>query len=112
MRIEEYFLYYQLFDDEFCPGAGIEEVERKVLEEMGELRSCLQWPEKSTHDETLGELLDVLNVTLKLLKRYGIHDPLHFGYQKLQLTAEKYRAAKQQAAIDQAHQLQEQSCTN
>ena len=99
MDMETFMMHYDAFDREFCPTATVEDVEKKLLEEMGELRSCLQWPEKSTHEETLGELLDVLNVSLKLLKRYGIHDPLWFGYRKLELTAEKYRAKEAESVV-------------
>ena len=92
MDLDNYFQHYADFDKRWCPSATIDEVEKKLLEEMEELRSCIQWPEKTTHEETLGELMDVLNVTLKLLKRYGINDPLYFGAEKLRSTSEKYKA--------------------
>ena len=92
MEMDNYLQHYEDFDKEFCPQATVADVECKMLEEMGELQSCLQWPEKSTPEETVGELLDVMNVSIKLLKRYGIHDPLFFGVQKLEATALKYRA--------------------
>ena len=98
MDIETFMMHYEAFDKEFCRGATTLDVEFKMIEEMKELGMCLMFPFGSSHDEIISELLDVMNVSLKLLKRYGIHDPLHFGYLKLTQTAEKYRA-KEAASV-------------
>lgn len=92
MQITEYYLHYDLFDKEFHSQAKVEEVERKLLEEMKEAAEEIE--NKKPSPNRVAEVIDVMNVSLKLLRMYGILDPLHFGVIKLEQTAEKYRRAK------------------
>jgi hypothetical protein len=92
MDIPEFLLHYERFDNKFCPQATVQDVERKLLEEMGELKTCLVSFPGQPNEETIGELLDVMNVSIKLLHRYGVRDPLWAGVMKLEKTAAKYRS--------------------
>jgi hypothetical protein len=88
MDMHEYLLHYSHFDKQFCPTATVEEVEDKLMEEMQEL----QWAilQESDTADRIGECIDVMNVSIKLLKRYGVVDVLDAGYMKLELTRRKY----------------------
>lgn len=90
MELELYLQHYKAFDDEFFPNETLEEIEDKCLEEMDELNEALTY--KSPLADRISEALDQMNMTLKLLKAYGVHDPLYSGARKLQANAALYRS--------------------
>jgi hypothetical protein len=96
MQIDEYLLHYKKFDDEFFPDATIEDIETQTLYEIDELSSEIIWDGNIKHK--ISECLDVMNMSIKLLTAYGIKDPLHDGFIKLQETARKYRYMKKQSS--------------
>jgi uncharacterized protein YutE (UPF0331/DUF86 family) len=89
MEFAEFLLHYEQFDREFCPNADLDDVECKCLEEMEELAEVIAY--EKPLEMRIEECLDVMNMTIKLLTRYGVKDPLGAGVLKLELTAEKYR---------------------
>lgn len=92
MDIETYLAHYRKFDAEFFPNAVVEEIEDKTLSEIRELHDEITM--EHPVEKRITEALDVMNMSIKLLTAYGVKDVLHAGFQKLQLTAEKYRSAQ------------------
>ena len=88
MDLDLYMLHYGLFNDEFFPQATVEDIEDKFFEEVCEFQSEYY---ASNKPEMIAELIDVMNMSIKLLTAYGVKNVLHAGYLKLQTTAKKYR---------------------
>ena len=88
MEIDLYLHHYKEFHAEFCPGAGSTEKHGKLVEEVFEF---IEASMSGSHADRISETLDVMNTAIAYLVSEGVCDPLHAGYQKLQVTAEKYR---------------------
>ena len=71
-------------------------VQVDLIDEMFEL---IEASMTGTHADKISEGLDVFNTVIAWLASEGVCDPLHAGWQKLQVTAAKYRAER--AANDQ-----------
>ena len=93
MQLAEYYIHYRDFNLEFFPDETLPDIEQKLLEEFYEFIDALKFGDVY-EGHSVDEGLDLLNVLLKWLKVKGIKDPLHAGYEKLQRTAEKYRAER------------------
>ena len=89
MQLETYLANYEIFNKEFFPDATVEEIENKMTEECVEF--VYEIARNGTRENRIAEATDVLNMAIKLLRAYGVLDPLHAGYAKLQQTADKYR---------------------
>lgn len=88
MQIDHYLVEYQKFYDEFFPTVTIEEKEEKCRAEMLELLLAMC---QNSDAEKIDEALDVMNTVIAYLVAKGVHNPLYFGYLKLEKTAIKYR---------------------
>ena len=91
MEIEAYLKAYQKFCDEFKIPTSPEARAAKLLIEVDEYSQSLV---SGTHEEQVSEALDVMNCAIANVVALGMAQPLFFGWQKLEATAEKYRMAK------------------
>jgi phosphoribosyl-ATP pyrophosphohydrolase len=91
MQINEYLLHYKAFHDEFTPNAGPKQKLHKLCEEVEEHVNAVN---EGIDDLIIDETIDVMNTSIAYLHSVGVVNPLFAGYQKLQITAKKYREKK------------------
>ena len=93
MNTYDYLLQYELFNLEFFQMATDNDVLAKFGDEMHEAQIELDAMGAGFGDKEalIGETIDVMNMAIKTLRRYGVKDPLQAGADKLALTAQKYR---------------------
>ena len=90
MQFDHYQTLYAAFNQDHFPNATLEEIEDKMLEEVGEL--CEEIMNFGCIEDRIAEATDVFNMSVKLLTAYGVKDICHVAAEKLRLTSEKYRA--------------------
>lgn len=92
MQIDHYLIEYAKFHEEFFPKSERFDKLHKLISECLELLKEYHYAE--TVEGQIDEAVDVMNTSIAFLVSVGVADPLHAGWQKLQVTAAKYRAER------------------
>jgi len=87
--IETYLKHYERFHEECRIDTSVQAKNAKLVEEVCEYLEAHAQGDKTAADE---EAIDILNMAISLCVSRGIHNPLYFGYLKLEKTAVKYMA--------------------